>query len=347
MLLLSAPDLFPSAGQRELSEGAASGPYRRASATSGFGLSHRAPSAKRAFRQPAASRKSVRSQGRDDDGSRQHGADRDCGGLISRRGRATSVQPAGRRCWRICAWLGCLARQERQYRAPCHLRARQPFPEDAKLCAALSTFWPAVAPDVYRTMPMHRRQRPGHGCSAHRPGDRPGRHIAVGRRERAPDRAGQRQELRGDGEPSSTSTTSETRSRTGSATGLLAQITTEEYQRRVLAAARVHFVVGGGGAISADETPSGCCVSFRAVVSGDPGTCRCTAGRQARFSPVRSTAWRPASSGTQDHSASVAAGTALPTAAFAAPPDRFRNGDEAFGLLRRAADPRWSPVVTE
>src|SRR5216684_6294591 len=30
-----------------------------------------------------------------------------------------------------------------------------PFPEDAKLCAALSTFWPAVAPDVYRTMSMH------------------------------------------------------------------------------------------------------------------------------------------------------------------------------------------------
>jgi hypothetical protein len=27
-----------------------------------------------------------------------------------------------------------------------------PFPEDAKLCAALSTFWPAVAPDVTRTM---------------------------------------------------------------------------------------------------------------------------------------------------------------------------------------------------
>lgn len=27
-----------------------------------------------------------------------------------------------------------------------------PFPEDAKLCAALSTFWPAVAPDASRTM---------------------------------------------------------------------------------------------------------------------------------------------------------------------------------------------------
>ena len=26
-----------------------------------------------------------------------------------------------------------------------------PFPEDAKLCAALSTFWPAVAPDVFRS----------------------------------------------------------------------------------------------------------------------------------------------------------------------------------------------------
>lgn len=30
-----------------------------------------------------------------------------------------------------------------------------PFPEDSKLCAALSTFWPAVAPDVYRSMSMH------------------------------------------------------------------------------------------------------------------------------------------------------------------------------------------------
>ena len=26
-----------------------------------------------------------------------------------------------------------------------------PFPEDSKLCAALSTFWPAVAPDATRT----------------------------------------------------------------------------------------------------------------------------------------------------------------------------------------------------
>lgn len=29
-----------------------------------------------------------------------------------------------------------------------------PFPEDSKLCAALSSFWPAVAPDVTRTMDM-------------------------------------------------------------------------------------------------------------------------------------------------------------------------------------------------
>ena len=32
-----------------------------------------------------------------------------------------------------------------------------PFPEDAKLCAALSSFWPAVAPDITRTFePSHR-----------------------------------------------------------------------------------------------------------------------------------------------------------------------------------------------
>lgn len=30
-----------------------------------------------------------------------------------------------------------------------------PFPEDAKLCAALSTFWPAVAPDAARAMSSH------------------------------------------------------------------------------------------------------------------------------------------------------------------------------------------------
>ena len=30
-----------------------------------------------------------------------------------------------------------------------------PFPEDTKLCAALSTFWPAVAPDVWRSMSPH------------------------------------------------------------------------------------------------------------------------------------------------------------------------------------------------
>ena len=37
---------------------------------------------------------------------------------------------------------------------PAHLAGYglgSPFPEDAKLCAALSTFWPAVAPDVFRT----------------------------------------------------------------------------------------------------------------------------------------------------------------------------------------------------
>ena len=37
---------------------------------------------------------------------------------------------------------------------PEHLAAYglgSPFPEDSKLCAALSAFWPAVAPDAART----------------------------------------------------------------------------------------------------------------------------------------------------------------------------------------------------
>lgn len=36
-----------------------------------------------------------------------------------------------------------------------------PFPEDAKLCAALSTFWPAVAPDVARTFLANTASRRG------------------------------------------------------------------------------------------------------------------------------------------------------------------------------------------
>src|SRR6185437_10571961 len=36
-----------------------------------------------------------------------------------------------------------------------------PFPEDAKLCAALSTFWPAVAPDSTREMEPSRGNQTG------------------------------------------------------------------------------------------------------------------------------------------------------------------------------------------
>jgi hypothetical protein len=45
--------------------------------------------------------------------------------------------------------------QDRLPGGPSHLASYglgSPFPEDAKLCAALSTFWPAAAPDATRTM---------------------------------------------------------------------------------------------------------------------------------------------------------------------------------------------------
>lgn len=50
-------------------------------------------------------------------------------------------------------WDVSLSRTQTSDRTP-HLAAYglgSPFPEDAKLCAALSTFWPAVAPDATRT----------------------------------------------------------------------------------------------------------------------------------------------------------------------------------------------------
>ena len=140
-----------------------------------------------------------------------------------------------------------------------------PFPEDAKLCAALSTFWPAVAPDVFRTMPMH--QGSARGTVAPSPTWRSAKsaHCRGTACEIVQDNGKSFVEMAAFLHVDYVRNAVENRF----SNRLLAQITTEEYQRRVLAAARVNFVVGGGGDISVTR-PQWLFVSFRAVVSGDP-----------------------------------------------------------------------------
>ena len=167
------------------------------------------------------------------------------------------------------------------------------FPEDAKLCAALSTFWPAVAPDVFRTMPMH--QGSARGTVA------PLTDLEIGQVGTLPwDGVSGPQIVQDNGksfvEMAAFLHVDYVRNAVENrfSNRLLAQITTEEYQRRVLAAARVNFVVGGGGDVSVTR-PQWLFVSFRAVVSGDPELI--AAPQDAgKILTVRSTAWKPASS---------------------------------------------------
>ncbi len=145
-----------------------------------------------------------------------------------------------------------------------------PFPEDAKLCAALSTFWPAVAPDVYRTMSMHTGNPRLRGTVAPltdeeigQIGDLPwdgvlgpqiidvggNKFLEMPRFQNVDyvlNAVQNRFSLR-----------------------LLSRITTEEYESRVLAAARVHFSLANGGDVGKTRNRT-LFISFRTVSAGDP-----------------------------------------------------------------------------
>jgi hypothetical protein len=147
-------------------------------------------------------------------------------------------------------------------------RLGSPFPEDAKLCAALSTFWPAVAPDVYRTFatPMGNTSGTiapltddeiGQTGSLAWDGIQPPRVVADGGNEFIEVAAFLnadyvRQALDNRFSPRLTS-----------------RISVEEYQARILAISRVYSVIGQLGPI---DTTRGqrFVLSFRPVASGDP-----------------------------------------------------------------------------
>ena len=142
-----------------------------------------------------------------------------------------------------------------------------PFPEDAKLCAALSTFWPTVAPDVFRTFAT--------------PIGNTGGTIAP----LTDEEIGQLGSLPWDGVPGPRVVTENANRLVEIATflsadyvrqavqnrfsiRLTARIGVEEYQRRILAASRVYSVVGGLSSISTTRG-KWLVLSFRPVTSGD------------------------------------------------------------------------------
>jgi hypothetical protein len=121
-----------------------------------------------------------------------------------------------------------------------------PFPEDSKLCAALSTFWPTVAPDVTRGMSIST-------------GNNNLRHTVAPLTD---EEIGQIGSLPWDGNPGPKVVTIDGQDFVESASflhvdyiqtalegrftsRLTARVSTEEYERRVLAMAFVYRVVGG------------------------------------------------------------------------------------------------------
>jgi hypothetical protein len=145
-----------------------------------------------------------------------------------------------------------------------------PFPEDAKLCAALSTFWPAVAPDVYRTMSMHTGNRTLRGTVA----------------PLTDEEIGQIGSLPWDGVPGPKVVQINGKNFIEMASflnvdyvahavenrfsnRLTSTVSGDEYERRVLTAARVHWVLSGGTNVSTERT-RWLFLSYRIVSAGDP-----------------------------------------------------------------------------
>jgi hypothetical protein len=142
-----------------------------------------------------------------------------------------------------------------------------PFPEDAKLCAALSTFWPAVAPDVFRTFATPIGNTSGTiapltdeeiGQSGSLPWDGvPGPRVVTENGNRFVEIA---TFLNADYVRQAVQNRFSIR--------LTARVGVEEYQRRILAACRVYSVVGGLSSISTTRG-KWLVLSFRAMSSGD------------------------------------------------------------------------------
>jgi hypothetical protein len=221
-----------------------------------------------------------------------------------------------------------------------------PFPEDAKLCAALSTFWPAVAPDVYRTMSMHTGNAQLRGTVAPLTDEEIGQ---VGSLPWDGVSGPKLVQINGNSffEMASFLNVDYVRNAAENrfSNRLTARINADEYERRVLVAARVHWVLSGGTNVS-KERVKWLFTSFRFVSPGDPELQ--TAQNQGGH-VLDGTVYRIETCfiGDKDPTTKSPRGPR-----FRLLPVRKRNfffvsAEDAVALRRREEDPEWGRAVAE
>ena len=219
-----------------------------------------------------------------------------------------------------------------------------PFPEDAKLCAALSTFWPAVAPDVFRTFVTVRQTGANaNGTIA------PLTDEEIGQSGTLPwDGIAGPREIMVNGQPfiefAAFLNADYVRQAVENrfSIRLTARVGVEEYQARILAACRMYSVLAKLGSIKVARN-EWLMLSFREVTSGDSElqTAQSDAGLvlagkvyAARFSRIVATVTPKINARTERMPAvDVARLVASPTALLA--------------LVKRATDPRFAASRSE
>ncbi len=224
-----------------------------------------------------------------------------------------------------------------------------PFPEDAKLCAALSTFWPAVSPDVYRTLSVHTGNPRLRGTVA------PLTDSEIGQEGSLPwdGIAGPRIiEVGGSKfvEMASFLHADYVRTALDNQFSIrnTARIGAEDYQRRVLVAGRVHWVLSGGRNARAAR-PFFLFTSFTEVANGEPDLeqAQLEGGHVMDGDVYRVETCFVSSPNVTDPTVPSPRGVAFRLLPLRGETSFFVSASDSTALRKRDTDTRWRPVPAE
>lgn len=223
-----------------------------------------------------------------------------------------------------------------------------PFPEDAKLCAALSTFWPAVSPDIYRSLSTHMGNARLRGTVAPLTDDEIGqdgslpwdgisgpRIVTINGQEFAE----MASFLHADYVASALENRFSIRN--------TARIDSEEYQRRVLVAARVHWVLSGRRSVSAVR-PQVFFLSFKSIPRANP---ELSEAQQESNHILTGDVYRVETTfvgrDRRDPTSESPRGPAFRMLPLRGRQTFFVSAQDPTALQKRAIDARWRPALAE